>query len=670
MARDTPETATAPYTVDVIVPIHGIGPVLVDTVLSVFDQCDARLDIRCVVVVDGCPLAATNAGLLTDLEASGAYPLEVIHQKNAGVVAARNAAVDHILKRDQLSDFTLFLDGDDLLGPGYIVASIRAIETAQPPAGKTIGWAYADQFHFGDVTHWVQYPTRMWGARFAQNNFSQPSSLIRTTLLEQGLRFDPQFNLGIEDWDFWCGAVRAGYVGVPVDDAYVFYRRLIGSRSSFNRSNDGITRFRMAQKHGLDSYDFVTNGDAMFPRYGALQVTEADSALADRLAFPQAVRFGRPDRAQADTDGIYRDVFGRLAVQTRYRSGGVLDGPYTPQLIVMGAQGDTSLLDHSHLFALEHLFALDPDLTLLELRQGTEGALLVMASNRLFQRDGKFKLAPKIGVLQATGTPGHSGPLVWLHRVRATAAAADVLSPPSATLWARFCACAPRWLSRAQSGFPRNIVGTQLSVISDFYKASLGYLPLRHLPGEEPDQLRTAFVVPATGRGVDQAVLADLITRSTASGARPYLVRLHDRALGGLPPVARPDGIDPAHVIDLFDVLPDAPHMRDQIYHGTGLFTSRPAFIAYLTGALSYFSEVVNFGQRPVTNALASLKVSRRTKNTYVSNPWNVRANEIEHLCAYLSTYGTIVPVSPDWADEALGLGVPRVSLAAATSLA
>lgn len=657
------------YVVDVIIPVYGIGPVFVDTILSVFEQNTAELDIRCVVVVDGCPLVATNAGLLADLAGSNAFQLEVIHQKNAGVVAARNTAITHILKKANRSDFTLFLDGDDLLSPNYILASITAILHADTPAGKTIGWAYSDQFHFGDVVHWVQYPIKMWAARFAHNNFSQPSSLMRTEILDRGHRFDLQFNLGIEDWDFWCSAVRDGYVGAFVPDSYVFYRRLIGGRSSFNRSNDGITRFRMAQKHALDSYEFIVNGDEMFPRFGVLQLDSGDRSLSKQLALSRQVQFGltdTPDTTQSptydDKASAVKQFFSRLAVQMRYRMNGVMDGPFTPQLILTGATGKVSAFNHSHLFALEHLFAEDKDLTVVEVRIQNCGGVMLVATDRVFQRGGQLKTAPVAGVVQIR----EGGTLGWL---RAPSKDPDIISngfkKTSAVIWALLQSNAPQLMSRAQTGFVRNIVGTQLSVMSDFFDTSLGYLPLRHLPGEMPNTDRAGFVVPANGRGVSLDILDTLIAEQTAAGLVPYLVMIHSPTYEGHADT-RADLIsrfDPNRVIDLFDVLPKLANTVDQHYNGASLFNSQRKHINYLTGALSYFSTVVNFGQTPVTSALAGLKTSRRTTNIYVANTLNHRTNEIEHLCAFLTTYSLVIPPNQNWAIEALGLGVRRASI-------
>lgn len=78
---------------------------------------------------------------------------------------------------------------------------------------------------------------------------------------------------------------------------------------------------------------------------------------------------------------------------------------------------------------------------------------------------------------------------------------------------------------------------------------------------------------------------------------------------------------------------------------------------------MSYFSAVANLGQTQLSSAPAGLKSSHPTANTYVANDWNDLTNEIEYLCAFLSTYSKVVPTNPNWRDVALGLGVRRVSL-------
>ena len=217
--------------VDVVVPIYGIGPVLADTLISVLNQSKENLKIRCLAVVDGCPLQSTR-DILDDLSAVYPEDLEVLYCRNSGVVGARNAAIQRLLTYSEPSTYTLFFDGDDILSENYIEVSVDELEKAP----KNVGWVYADQFHFGDKRHWVRYPTIMWPSRFALNNLSQPSCLIRTEIIEKGARFDPLYNLGIEDWDFWSTAIGMGYSGIHTEKTFVYYRRLAGSRSSFNLS--------------------------------------------------------------------------------------------------------------------------------------------------------------------------------------------------------------------------------------------------------------------------------------------------------------------------------------------------------------------------------------------------------------------------------------------------
>lgn len=644
------DTRPPPHLVDVIIPVHAIGPVMADTVLSVFAQQGKGIRLRCLVVVDGCPMMETTSALLTDLSGAGDHEFEVIYQKNSGVVGARNTAIRHIMGHTERADFVLFLDGDDLLAPNYIAESIAAITGATPPDGRRAGWAYADQFHFGDVTHWTQYPTRMWPARFAQNNLSQPSSLISIDLLEAGLRFDPRFNLGIEDWDFWCSAVNSGFTGVHVRNSYVFYRRLTGSRSSFNRSNDGLTRFYMANKHGLNSHAFITTDAGVFPRAGALIATAEDTALADRLEIPASVRFAAASKKALKVFG------GRLAVRSRYRHDGVLDYPYTPALMVLATQGDTTPVDRSVLFAAEHMFKAEPDLVFIEIRTGDSDGVLLGASDRFYERAGRRKPAPKHRVMVLDPQAGlHPGA-----DPRDMAAGFQAVTQ-------RLMDHLPSHLPRAQKWLTLNIVGTQLSTHADFFTAALGYLPLWPTRAEAGGPTRAGFVLPADGQGVDHGALARLMAACQAKGYRPMAVLV----------LPGSQGLDPAFhtdiaarfgaqgVITMHDVLSPNPNARDQAYNGVPLKQSEHARIAYLTGVLSHFGKIVNFGVLDATIALAGLKAARRTENIYVPSPANPRMEEIEHLCAFLTVYAHIDTDDIAWVQEAAGLGVRETTLPA-----
>lgn len=96
--------------VSVIVPVYKVEPYLNKCVQSVIDQTYANLEI--LLVDDGSP---DNCPAMCDEWAKKDLRIQVIHQKNAGVSAARNAGIA-IAK----GEWVAFADSDDYVAPEWI----------------------------------------------------------------------------------------------------------------------------------------------------------------------------------------------------------------------------------------------------------------------------------------------------------------------------------------------------------------------------------------------------------------------------------------------------------------------------------------------------------------------------------------------------------------------
>ena len=103
----------------IIVPIYRVEAFLSDTIQSVTGQTHG--DWELLLVDDGSP---DGCPALCDRAAEKDARIHVIHQKNAGVSAARNTGL-----RQATGDYILFLDGDDQLAPGCLLALERFLKT-------------------------------------------------------------------------------------------------------------------------------------------------------------------------------------------------------------------------------------------------------------------------------------------------------------------------------------------------------------------------------------------------------------------------------------------------------------------------------------------------------------------------------------------------------------
>lgn len=116
--------------ISIVVPIYNVAQYLSDCMKSILAQEGDDLEI--ILVDDG---STDSSGKLCDQYAAKYDCVRVIHQKNAGLSAARNAGIE-----DAKGDFITFVDSDDMLAPGFINKALELAETHQ-----------ADFISFSDV---------------------------------------------------------------------------------------------------------------------------------------------------------------------------------------------------------------------------------------------------------------------------------------------------------------------------------------------------------------------------------------------------------------------------------------------------------------------------------------------------------------------------------------
>lgn len=642
--------------VDVIIPLYGIGPVFADTLLSVLNQQSKTFRLRCTVVVDGCRFMDSTYDMLAEIGMIAGDALHVIFQKNAGVVDARNQGIDHILNLPERADYVLFFDGDDILAPNYIDASLATLRQAQArqSGDQNIGWVYADQLHFGDVTHWAQYPTKMWGARFTLNNFSQPSCLMDIRLLtEAGLRFDPVFNLGIEDWDFWCAAVGKGYIGAHCNRTYVNYRRLLGSRSSSNRINDGLTKSYLTKKHSLDSKQTILQAADTFPRLGVLSQQETADQVADLLGVPPSAVYG--------ADGDWARVLRTMASRYRYQTGpGILDAPHVPDIMILGAPEQPDVRKAAGLaYLAENILYNTPDLAFVEVSDragGGQDAYLVVMLSRLYNKRGVLIGDPKGLRMRLRYSQ------IQERRVAPFSDIRQLLTKRTQDALDKMLAEAPRRFQKPAGHIHRNVIGTHVASHQNFFDAALGFVPAQvpepeePLPIDETGSGPVGFIIP--GRGGED--LPELIAQVWAelpenTAACLYLVG----------PVADPefckDVLD-AHpwqqCFYINDTLFPEKRAASRSYFGVDLEDGKVVASSVFAGALSLCSMHYCFGVVRAAQALTILKSTQSPNNIYVANPSVDHTREFEHLAAFTGLYSEFRATDDLWCIEARARGV------------
>jgi len=219
----------------VVIPCFNHGEFLPEAVASVRDI--ERDDVELIVVDDG----STDERTRQEMETLCAQGIKVIRQENKGLAAARNAAVlaSH-------GDYIFPLDADDRMRSGWIDRGMGILE-----ADPRVGVVYGDSQCFGTRTD-------QWRAgrfdcqKLLFTNFIHASALYRRSVWEQNGGYDGTMPVqGMEDWDFWVGALERGWQFHYLPEVFFEYRR--AEQSMLTHAvpfHEQLQEF-VARKHGL-----------------------------------------------------------------------------------------------------------------------------------------------------------------------------------------------------------------------------------------------------------------------------------------------------------------------------------------------------------------------------------------------------------------------------------
>jgi glycosyltransferase involved in cell wall biosynthesis len=216
--------------VTVVITCFNYGQYLEEAVESALSQRGG--EPRVIVVDDGSTDRRTLE-VLAGLEQS----VEVIHQENAGVSAARNTG----LSRANTSHL-LVLDADDRL-------TRNALEILKAQLGRDpkVGFAYGRARFFGDWEGTLPFPPYD-PYRLLYRHTIGLSALMRKEVADDTGGFDERFRY-FEDWEFWLNALAHGWRGVQVDAVTLEYRRHGSSKLHADRRAYRRTLRELKRKH-------------------------------------------------------------------------------------------------------------------------------------------------------------------------------------------------------------------------------------------------------------------------------------------------------------------------------------------------------------------------------------------------------------------------------------
>ena len=196
----------APPLVSIIVPCFNAGDTLPEALESAREVDYPTVEI--IVCDDG----STDPLTLQVLAALG-DDIRLVRQENAGLPAARNAAI-----AAARGAYIFPLDADDRIHPEYARAAVEVFE-----ADPRVGIVHARVLRFGDAEGEVGYDDFTIGKLLNHNMIHQLSWFRRADWEALG-GYDEKLRDGREDHEFWIRIVSTGRTVVKLDELYSIYR--------------------------------------------------------------------------------------------------------------------------------------------------------------------------------------------------------------------------------------------------------------------------------------------------------------------------------------------------------------------------------------------------------------------------------------------------------------
>lgn len=141
--------------ISVIVPVYKVEKYLKRCVDSILRQTYS--DFELILVDDGSP---DRCGIICDEYAKQDERIHVIHQKNGGLSAARNAGIDWAFSNSD-SEWINFIDSDDWVHPQYLEVLVNAVKRDQTAvSGGSMKWTNGEE-----LPETIDTASKVWKTR-------------------------------------------------------------------------------------------------------------------------------------------------------------------------------------------------------------------------------------------------------------------------------------------------------------------------------------------------------------------------------------------------------------------------------------------------------------------------------------------------------------------------
>ena len=222
--------------ISVIIPCYNQEKYISECLNSLIAQ--TFKDFEAIIIDDG----STDSSALIVRNYTDKYPnFKLLSQQNQGVIAARNFAISNAK-----GEYIFPLDADDIIVPQALEKFVEAIKSKK---GDIITSRVQ---MFGEKTGEMKLksPNKY---NLSKNNCLVNSSLFRKSDFDKSGGYDSEFNLGLEDYDFWLNMVLRQKLKIYRIPEILFFYRIKNIKESRNawqmRANSKILLKKIEHKY-------------------------------------------------------------------------------------------------------------------------------------------------------------------------------------------------------------------------------------------------------------------------------------------------------------------------------------------------------------------------------------------------------------------------------------
>lgn len=195
--------------ISVVIPCYNDGKYLPETIAILKQQTFTNFEI--IVVNDGSTDEATIAYLNT-LETDP--QIQVIHQANARMSAARNTGAKHAK-----GDYIAALDADDYFDNTFFAKALAVFEKEPQTAVVTSYIRY-----FGNKKG-SSKPRGGTAANFLFSNQCPACAMVKKTVWDEVGGYDEAMKMGYEDWEFYIRIAQKNWNVHVIPEHLLYYRQ-------------------------------------------------------------------------------------------------------------------------------------------------------------------------------------------------------------------------------------------------------------------------------------------------------------------------------------------------------------------------------------------------------------------------------------------------------------